>query len=140
MKYKNKIRLQDQDILNIYFNGKVTYAPLSWNVGTRLFQKNELKVTFTKEEWLEAIVHPKLVHFTDKSKPWFIKCTHPLVKEYIKYQHPKFKKSRKRFLYNLLKLFYKRKKVPYGHMIYILGRPLIKIIYDCYGKRTYINI
>lgn len=103
LKYQNKIRLQDQDILNIYFCGRVTYAPLSWNVGTRLYKKNDLKGTYSEYEWKEAILRPKIVHFTGNVKPWFLKSDHPLVNEYISYQYPKYRKRGKRFFYNLLK-------------------------------------
>lgn len=99
--YSNKILLQDQDILNIYFKGSLKYAPLNWNVGTRLFLGNELQFTYNKDEWRNAVLNPKLVHFTGPMKPWNANTIHPLLNEYIKYQHPTEKKYMERFYYKV---------------------------------------
>lgn len=96
---KEKIRLQDQDILNIYFCGNVKYQKLNWNVGTRLYFNNDLKFTYSDADWKDAILNPKIVHFTGNIKPWFIKCKHPLVDVYMQYQHPKFRKIKKRVIH-----------------------------------------
>lgn len=99
--YSNKILLQDQDILNIYFKGNLKYAPLNWNVGTRLFLGNELPFTYSQDEWKNAVLNPKLVHFTGPDKPWITKTIHPLINKYIKFQHPGERKYMERFFYKI---------------------------------------
>ena len=59
-------------------------------------------MTFTEYEWLNAVTRPKIVHFTDKIKPWHIKCNHPLSSKYVEYQHINIRKTRKRLFYNVI--------------------------------------
>ncbi|AJY45434.1 DUF4422 domain-containing protein [Martelella endophytica] len=78
---------QDQDILNILFERDTKVLPLCWNVGTRLYRANPLEPSYSEEEAFEAARAPAIVHFTDKKKPWHIKCTHPFTELYWDYRN-----------------------------------------------------
>ena len=82
---KEKIVLQDQDILNGVFNGKCKFLPLNWNANARLYFKNSLEHLYTKEQELDAKKHPYILHYTDIKKPWRRYSDHPLQYVYIKY-------------------------------------------------------
>lgn len=91
---KDKISLQDQDILNGVLNGLCKYFPLNWNTNSRLFFNNELEHHFTDDEAISAIKKPAILHYTDKVKPWQKNCIHPLKEEYWKYlSYTGFKKQ-----------------------------------------------
>ncbi|TMV09056.1 DUF4422 domain-containing protein [Ruegeria sediminis] len=81
-KYGDLITLQDQDLLNIIFSGQTTSLPLAWNANTRIFTGNSLEPDYSEEEAQESALDPKIVHFTDRIKPWNTKCPHPLQELY----------------------------------------------------------
>ncbi len=71
------ITLQDQDLLNIIFENKAAPLDLRWNVNNRIFLKNELDPAYSDEQSSAAAEHPGIIHFTDKRKPWHLKCYNP---------------------------------------------------------------
>lgn len=85
-KYKEKILLQDQDILNIAFIKSKKILPLAWNLNTRVFIQNTLEHSYTEIEEIEAIKDAGVLHFTDRRKPWNIKCNHPFADIYWSYR------------------------------------------------------
>ncbi|WP_170561570.1 glycosyltransferase family 8 protein [Ruegeria atlantica] len=72
------IELQDQDILNLMFEGKATKLDLRWNANTRLYTPNNLDPAYSPEEAEIALTFPGILHFTDRRKPWNSNCNHPL--------------------------------------------------------------
>lgn len=83
---KNRITLQDQDILNGVFNGKCRYVGLRWNANGRLYSNfNILEHAYSETEAEYAVHNPAIIHYTDKNKPWMKRCNHPLKKEYLRY-------------------------------------------------------
>ena len=79
------ITLQDQDILNLTCVNRVKYIDLAWNSNSRLYRFNELERAYNDETAKNAAFCPFILHFTDKDKPWQIKCNHPLKKIYFLY-------------------------------------------------------
>lgn len=79
------ITLQDQDILNLTCVNRVKYIDLAWNSNSRLYRFNELERAYNDETAKNAAFCPFILHFTDKDKPWQIKCNHPLKKNYFLY-------------------------------------------------------
>ncbi|RBW54982.1 glycosyltransferase family 8 protein [Ruegeria sp. A3M17] len=72
------IELQDQDILNLMFEGQAAKLDLRWNANTRLYTLNKLEPAYTPEEAEIARISPGILHFTDNRKPWNSNCNHPL--------------------------------------------------------------
>jgi len=91
---QEKIKLQDQDILNGTLNGKCLFLPLRWNINTPAYMREENNHFYTKKEEEIAIYNPGIIHFTGEYKPWFTYSCHPLRGEYQKYlQFTNFKKD-----------------------------------------------
>lgn len=78
---------QDQDILNILCCQDTKTLHLRWNAGTRIYRANPLEPSYGEEEAFEAAGDPAIVHFTDKKKPWHLKCTHPFTELYWDYRN-----------------------------------------------------
>ena len=68
----------DQDILNIICFGKIKIIPLKFNFfaryarfGAETYDKTEyLPCAYSRDEFLEAIEKPIIIHYANKSKPW----------------------------------------------------------------------
>lgn len=73
----NKIKFQDQDVLNIVFKGKILRVPQKYNYATRDVTNRP------KRELLRA----KIVHFTGRQKPWdnFFHSGNPAEFYYFRY-------------------------------------------------------
>lgn len=79
------IKLQDQDILNIIFDGKCKLLELNWNVNSRIYLGHYDKPSYSDTERYDAAHNPYIIHYTGKLKPWTKGCCHPLREEYFKY-------------------------------------------------------
>lgn len=71
-KYKGDIILPDQDILNIFFLGKWSTLPETYN--PQNLHTGDLPTTT-----------PKIIHYMGGSKPWHYLNTHPYKSQYWKY-------------------------------------------------------
>jgi len=80
-----KIINLDQDALNAILYNKWKEIPLKWNQPTNIFEIDENETNFSKEEFMEAIENPSIIHYTTSSKPWHYVNEHPLKNEYYKY-------------------------------------------------------
>ena len=80
-----KIINWDQDALNAILYNKWKEIPLKWNQPTNIFEIDENETNFSKEEFMEAIENPSIIHYTTSSKPWHYINEHPLKNEYYKY-------------------------------------------------------
>ncbi|MEP2504116.1 MAG: glycosyltransferase family 8 protein [Paracoccaceae bacterium] len=85
--HKDKITLQDQDLLNLVFCGDTELLPLRWNANTRLYLPSELEAAYTFEDALDAAKTPGILHFTDRRKPWMLKDLNPLGHLYWTYRN-----------------------------------------------------
>lgn len=67
--------LQDQDVLNVLADGKVTFLDMSWNVMfdwkyKRLKNVISLAPHQLYKEYIEAHAAPKIIHYAAPDKPW----------------------------------------------------------------------
>lgn len=65
-------RWNDQDIVNIACNGKVSFLPLnyiSYPYLIDLLKKSDFVSDYSREELYDSILHPKIIHFA-ADKPW----------------------------------------------------------------------
>lgn len=86
-RHKDKITLQDQDLLNLVFCNRTQPLPLRWNANTRLYLPSELDAAYSDEEALAAASAPGILHFTDRRKPWTVKDLNPLGHLYWTYRN-----------------------------------------------------
>ncbi len=91
---RDRIRLQDQDILNIAYRGEIEPLPQEWNVGASSYycqsghsegRRDGQEHSFTEEERNKALLEPAIVHFTGRQKPWRKGAMHPLKRLYWHY-------------------------------------------------------
>lgn len=84
--YRDRITLQDQDILNIAFKDEVKLISLAWNMNSRIFSQNILDHKYNDLDEIEALSSIGILHYTDTYKPWKFFCRHPYAKLYWKYR------------------------------------------------------
>ncbi len=67
----------DQDLLNVYCQGKVKFIDMSWNVLINWMDSNWSRIRTIKygpanvvEEYFKARINPKIVHYAGYVKPW----------------------------------------------------------------------
>lgn len=111
-----RISLQDQDILNIAFENDSKIIPLCWNVNSRIFNINVFDRKYSLNDEIDAVNNIKILHYTDKNKPWKFFSSHPYSDMYWRYR---FKLSRPRLTF--------QEKVSY------LNHRYLKINYSIYG-------
>ena len=89
IKYPERIKFHDQDILNYVLRHNKKALPLKYNVQDGFF-KPIVNISWKYEEELhEAIHNPIVVHFTcgGLNKPWYKGCIVPFTEEFIKYRN-----------------------------------------------------
>ena len=79
--------LPDQDALNKVLDGKVVFAPYTYNFQERWTrQSSDPYVHYSKwEDIRNAGRDPVVVHFCEAEKPWFVECKNPFQQEFIHY-------------------------------------------------------
>lgn len=83
-----KIKYADQCGLNAILKGRWLRLDPKWNVQTSFFEEelfSEAVSHFGKEEFLHAKNNPRIVHYTEASKPWHFQNKHPLKELYWTY-------------------------------------------------------
>lgn len=83
---QDKIILQDQDILNIFYDGSIKILDLRWNINSRIFSQNTLERKYSQDDELVAVNNAGIIHYTDSYKPWTFFCSHPYAGLYWKYR------------------------------------------------------
>ena len=87
--YKRPYVLQEQDILNIYFENKITYLPYRYlvNIADNIqLDKLQWINTECKEDFQETkTINAKILHFSGERKPWFNDLQDRNVKYWWKY-------------------------------------------------------
>lgn len=70
---KNPI-LSDQDILNSVCYNRTTYIPIEWNIEWQIplefSEFNKIIPEDIYREYIDALNHPKLIHYASSIKPW----------------------------------------------------------------------
>lgn len=82
--YQDKIIWWDQDSLNVILYKQWLSLPLKWNQQTNFFEISTQK-TDRKDELMEAINSPSIIHYTGLHKPWEYIDNHPYKYEYYNY-------------------------------------------------------
>lgn len=83
-----RIKLHDQDILNIVFYNRKLVLPLRYNVQSGFLYKPEyqqMDYERYKDELHSAIYSGMIIHFCNEIKPWHKDCKNPLKRKWIKY-------------------------------------------------------
>lgn len=125
---KEKISLQDQDILNGIMDGKCKFLPLRWNINTPAYMGEKVQHFYSKDEEHYAAQNPAILHFTGKFKPWYSYCMHPLRKEYERYlKLTGFNEDIKKYQQKeIFAKFYCWKKYWDSQTLYIFNTPIYK--------------
>lgn len=86
--HPEKIKLHDQDVLNIVFCRNKVNLPLAYNLQNGFMYKPELmELDYEKykRQIEEAIDRRVIIHYSCSLKPWFKDCDNPLKDEWLKY-------------------------------------------------------
>ena len=81
-KYDNKLRWQDQDVINIVFENRIKPLELCWNFQ---YFYDDLESDFDFEELRFVKKNPKIIHFVGHVKPWDTYSLRPNAEKYFKY-------------------------------------------------------
>lgn len=95
-KFKNRINLQDQDILNIAYKNDIFLLPLRWNLSSASYKlqkdiepcsglEDHHAYAFSLQEEQHARLDPAILHYTGRRKPWKFLCPHYLKSFYWRY-------------------------------------------------------
>jgi lipopolysaccharide biosynthesis glycosyltransferase len=86
-KYKEYVRLHDQEALNVVLCNQWIELDPKWNQQFHIFSYSSWQESpFTKEVYNNIIQKPYIIHYTSKyAKPWNLGCTHPRKSLYFDY-------------------------------------------------------
>lgn len=84
-KYPERIVYNDQDLLNAVLYDKKVMVSLRWNVQGMFYKRKLVLGKHYEAEHLDAALHPYVVHYTSRHKPWHLYCVHPYKEECRKY-------------------------------------------------------
>ena len=109
--YPERIRFNDQDLLNSIFHGQVCWASIVYNAQEGFYRTRYDRFSQHKAE----LANPIVVHFTNR-KPWNWDCLHPMSQLYFDYwkllpQELRETDVRKNLLWQLAKGM---KRLPYA--------------------------
>lgn len=79
--HPERIRFNDQDLLNSLFHGQVCWAPLRYNAQEGFYRQRYAHYSQHKAE----LDHPVVVHYTNR-KPWDWDSLHPMRQLFFHYQ------------------------------------------------------
>lgn len=83
---QEKLKLHDQDTLNVVLQNEVKLFPVKYNFQTGfLYIEKPLEVCVRKEV-LDTLLAPIVIHFTGRRKPWLAHYYHPYVSRYRYYR------------------------------------------------------
>lgn len=126
----DKIIYHDQDVLNAVLYNKKSVLPLRYNMMECFFMKKTKINKCYKEQLIDAINNPAIIHFTGTRKPWHIECDHPykyLYEKYLKLSPWNGYPLQKRYIKKMDIFKYKTKKI-------------VKVLFDFIGIENYTYI
>lgn len=84
----NEVVMHDQDVMNVVFDGKVKWLPLTYNFqnGFILSQSHKQYNPLLQNEIDACKNNPAIIHYTVYNKPWNVACFHPYRDEWRRYQ------------------------------------------------------
>lgn len=81
----SEIIINEQDIIALYFSGKIKLLPIRWNmVGCNYLRQTYVFPKYYKE-LSNARRHPAIHHFCTLIQPWYADSPHPYRKLYVRY-------------------------------------------------------
>lgn len=80
-----KIKYWDQDALNVVCKNQWKPLPPKYNFQKSLLNFSGDAFTYTQQDVAAARLHPIIIHYTGKSKPWSYMDDHPMKAQYYKY-------------------------------------------------------
>lgn len=84
-KYPERIRYNDQDLLNGLFHKSRILLPARWNVQSNFYRRKKVNRYQDNQDFLQAMLHPGILHYSSR-KPWQLYSTHPLGHLFFHYQ------------------------------------------------------
>lgn len=84
--YPERLVCHDQDVLNYTLRNLKIRLPYKFNYQGGFYS---LSIPLFYKDWNEIFEFeskPTIIHYSNRLKPWFKDCTHPLKSEYIKYR------------------------------------------------------
>ncbi|MBD5405946.1 glycosyltransferase [bacterium] len=96
--------LNDQDVMNYLFKGKVKFLDIGYNVQECFYFLNiNKKLSSVKDEYYKS--DPVICHFSNDAKPWNGISSHPFRAEWYHYlKFTPFKKNGKKHLKKIMKI------------------------------------
>jgi len=89
--HRDKIFLEDQDVMNMLFHDRKITLPLKYNLQTGLLWKDRYwDYQKYEEQFKDALEDPVIIHYTTANKPWFINSSYdpnPFNSSFYKYQN-----------------------------------------------------
>jgi lipopolysaccharide biosynthesis glycosyltransferase len=85
-KYKQYVRLHDQEALNVVLSDKWGEIDPRWNQQVHTFYHASWKESpLTEEAYNNVINDPYIIHYSSAGKPWKLGCKHPYKHLFFKY-------------------------------------------------------
>ena len=84
-KYPERIVYNDQDLLNAVLYDKKVMVSARWNVQGMFYKRKLVLSEHYEKEHLDAALHPYVIHYTSRKKPWHLYCVHPYKEECREY-------------------------------------------------------
>lgn len=84
MKGRNVAFINDQDVINVMFEGRIEKLPCCYNVTNIFWGGHTPMLPKFKKDWVEGRRNPLVVHFTNSRKPWLRDVSHPYKNKWIK--------------------------------------------------------
>jgi lipopolysaccharide biosynthesis glycosyltransferase len=84
-KYSERLRFNDQDILNAVLYKEKLFIPFRWNMQDGFYRMRRKLRPASVPAMDKDLQHGVIIHFTGGKKPWHAKCMHPLKCLYYKY-------------------------------------------------------
>lgn len=82
--YPERIRYNDQDLLNALLHESKVFVPLKWNMQDAFYRYGIDRKVAHWPDLKQERLHPVILHYTNK-KPWNYDSMHPLREEYYRY-------------------------------------------------------
>ena len=83
--FHERIRENDQDLLNVCLWKSRVLLPLRWNMQSGFLKRRPRCRRYALAKSKEEIRHTVIAHFVGKKKPWHKNCANPFASEYNRY-------------------------------------------------------
>lgn len=83
--YDGRLDYVDQSAINLLLREETKQLDIKWNVISAYFKHYEKFKSCDRYKIDDAVINPKIIHFTTSSKPWMYKNEHPYKSEFKSY-------------------------------------------------------